>query len=268
VAIVTGGATGIGRAISEGLAADGLAVVVGYFGNAAGAAETARAIEAAGGEVRLVRGDAGDPATAAVLVEAAVASFGRLDVLCGNAGLTLFRRFLEIDPDAFDGLVATNLRGTFFTAQAAARRMVEQGQGGRIVLTSSVTAHRAIDGGSAYAMTKAGIEALARNLALELGDAGITVNAVTPGSIVNERNLADDPGYAERWGALNPVGRAGSGADVLAAIRFLIGPDAGFVTGQTIVVDGGWTTAGRMPDDVVRLARAIDAATEAPRRPS
>ena len=123
--------------------------------------------------------------------------------------------------------------------------MVEQGQGGRIVLTSSVTAQRAIAGGSAYAMTKAGIEALARNLAIELGDAGITVNAVTPGSIVNERNLADDPAYAERWGSVNPIGRVGSGADVLAAIRFLIGPDAGFITGQTIVVDGGWTTAGR-----------------------
>ena len=87
---------------------------------------------------------------------------------------------------------------------------------------------------------------------------------MTPGSIVNERNLADDPAYAERWGAVNPVGRVGSGADVLAAIRFLIGPDAGFVTGQTIVVDGGWTTAGRTPDDVVRLAGAIDAATDGP----
>ena len=137
MAIVTGGATGIGRAISEGLAADGLAVVVGYFGNEAGAAETAAAIEETGGEVRLVRGDAGDPAAATALVEAAVASFGRLDVLCGHAGLTLFRRFLEMDPDAFDGLVATNLRGTYFAAQAAARRMVEQGEGGRIVLTSS-----------------------------------------------------------------------------------------------------------------------------------
>ena len=267
MAIVTGGATGIGRTISEGLAADGLAVVVGYFGNEAGGTETARAIEAAGGEVRLVRGDAGDPEAAAVLVEAAVASFGRLDVLCGHAGVTLFRRFLDMDPDAFDRLVATNLRGTYFTAQAAARRMVEQGQGGRIVLTSSVTAHRAIDGASAYAVTKAGIEALARNIAIELADAGITVNAVTPGSIANERNLAGDPAYAERWGALNPVGRVGSGADVLAAIRFLIGPDASFVTGQTIVVDGGWTTAGRTPDDVVRLASAIEAATEGTRGP-
>jgi NAD(P)-dependent dehydrogenase (short-subunit alcohol dehydrogenase family) len=268
VAIVTGGATGIGRTISEGLAADGLAVVVGYFGNEVGAEETARAIEAGGGEVRLVRGDAGDPAAGDALVEAAMTSFGRLDVLCGHAGLTLFRGFLEMEPQAFDRLVATNLRGTYFTAQAAARRMVEQGQGGRIVLTSSVTGQRAIAGASAYAMTKAGIEALARNLAIELADAGITVNGVIPGSIVNERNLADDPAYAARWAAVNPVGRVGRGLDVLAAIRFLIGPDAGFITGQSIVVDGGWTIAGRTPDDVVRLGGAIEAATDPTGRPT
>src|SRR6476619_1425354 len=106
VAIVTGGATGIGRAISEGLAADGLAVVVGYFGNEAGAVGTARTIETAGGDALLVRGDAGDPEAAAALVEAAVSSFGRVDVLCGHAGVTLFRRFLEMDPGAFDELVA------------------------------------------------------------------------------------------------------------------------------------------------------------------
>jgi len=262
VAIVTGGATGIGRALSEGLAADGLAVVVGYFDNADGAAETARAIEAAGGEVRLVRGDAADPDTATALVEAAVASFGRLDVMCCHAGVTLFRPFLETDPDAFDRVVATNLRGTFFAAQAAARRMVEQGDGGRIVMTSSVTAHRAIGGTAVYAMTKAGIEAFARNLSIELAEAGITVNAVAPGSIVNDRNLVDDPTYVERWGAINPVGRVGTGADVLEAVRFLVGPGAGFVTGQTLVVDGGWTMAGGTPDDVIRLADAIRSSVE------
>jgi 3-oxoacyl-[acyl-carrier protein] reductase len=262
VAIVTGGATGIGRVLSEGLAGDGYAVVVGYFGNAAGAAETARAIEAAGGEVRLVRGDAADPSTATGLVDAAVASFGRLDVMCCHAGVTVFAPFLDVDPGAFDRVVATNLRGTFFAAQAAARRMVEQGEGGRIVLTSSVTAHRAIAGTAVYAMTKAGIEALARTFAIELAGAGITVNAVAPGSIVNDRNLADDPTYAERWAAVNPVGRVGHGEDVLEAVRFLIGPGAGFVTGQTLIVDGGWTTAGRTPDDVLRVADAIRSSVE------
>jgi 3-oxoacyl-[acyl-carrier protein] reductase len=258
VAIVTGGATGIGRTLSEGLAADGYAVVVGYHGNADGAADTARSIEDAGGHVRVVRGDLGRVETALELVDAAVAAFGRVDVMCCHAGLTVFERFLDATPASFDRLVATNLRGTFFAAQAAARRMVEQGDGGRIVLTSSVTARRAVDGTAAYGMTKAGIEALARNLAVELAGAGITVNAVEPGSIVNDRNLADDPAYAERWAAVNPVGRVGVGEDVLGAVRFLVGPGSGFVTGQTIVVDGGWTAAGRTPDDVVRLAAKID----------
>jgi len=261
VAIVTGGATGIGRDLSEGLASDGFGVIVGYHDNVSGAAETAGAIEARGGEVRLVRGDGADPATASALVEAAVSTFGRLDVLCCHAGLTAFGSFLDVDPGEFDRVVATNLRGTFFTAQAGARRMVEQGDGGRIVLTSSVTAHRAIDGAAAYAMTKAGIEALARNLAVELAAASITVNAVAPGSIVNDRNLADDPTYAERWAAINPVGRVGNGADVVEAVRFLIGPGAGFITGQTIVVDGGWTMAGQAPDDVLRAADAIRSST-------
>jgi 3-oxoacyl-[acyl-carrier protein] reductase len=254
VAIVTGGATGIGRTLSEGLAADGYALVVGFHGNETGAAETVRGIEANGGVIRLVQGDQAELATAEWLVETAVTTFGRVDVLCAHAGVTVEERFLDARPETFDRVVATNLRGTFFTAQAAARRMAEQGDGGRIVLTSSVNARLAIDGFAAYAMTKAAIEALARNLAIELSPRGITVNAVAPGAIVNERNLAVDPRYAERWAVVDPVGRAGTGADVLAAVRYLIAPDAGFVTGQTIVVDGGWTVAARAPDDVERLA--------------
>jgi 3-oxoacyl-[acyl-carrier protein] reductase len=124
VAIVTGGATGIGRVLSEGLAADGYAVVVGYHGNEDGAAETAQAIEAAGGAVRLAQGDGAEVETAAALVDAAIASFGRLDVVCCHAGITTFAPFLDVDPASFDRVVATNLRGTFFMAQAGARRMV------------------------------------------------------------------------------------------------------------------------------------------------
>jgi glucose 1-dehydrogenase len=254
VAIVTGGATGIGRTLSAGLAADGLAVVIGYHQNEAGARQALQAIEDAGGRAVLVQGDIGDQATAERLVSTAVAVFDRLDVLCAHAGITLFAPFLDTTSDTFDRLVATNLRGTYFMAQAAARRMVEQGEGGRIVLTSSVNARTAIETLSAYAVTKAGIEAMARNLAVELSPLGITVNAVAPGSTVNERNLADDPGYAERWAAINPAGRVGTGEDVLAAVRYLVAEDAGYITGQTIVVDGGWTAAGRAPHDVERLA--------------
>jgi NAD(P)-dependent dehydrogenase (short-subunit alcohol dehydrogenase family) len=257
VAIVTGGATGIGRALSVGLAADRLAVVIGYHGNEAGAHDTLRAIEAAGGRGTLVQGDIADLSTGERLVATAVGRFGRLDVLCAHAGITLFAPFLETTPETFDRLVATNLRGTYFTAQAAARRLVEQGEGGRIVLTSSVNARRAIETLSAYAMTKAGIEAMARNLAVELSPHGITVNGVAPGSTLNERNVAGDPGYGERWAAINPAGRVGQGEDMLAAVRYLVGDDAGYITGQTIVVDGGWTAAGRTPDDVERLAERL-----------
>ena len=254
VAIVTGGATGIGRALSAGLAADGLAVVIGYHGNEAGARETLASIERDGGQAALVQGDVAELSTAERLVETAVGRFGRLDVLCAHAGITLFSPFLETSTETFDRLVATNLRGTYFTAQAAARRMVEQGHGGRIVLTSSVNARRAIETLSAYAVTKAGIEAMARNLAVELSPLGITVNAVAPGSTLNERNLAGDPAYGERWAAINPAARVGTGEDVLAAVRYLISEAAGYVTGQTVVVDGGWTAAGRAPDDIERLA--------------
>ena len=257
VAIVTGGATGIGRALSTGLAADGLAVVIGYHRNEAGARDTLATIEHARGRAMLVQGDIAEATTQERLVATAVAEFGRLDILCAHAGITLFARFLDTTSDTFDRLVATNLRGTYFMAQAAARRMLEQGDGGRIVLTSSVNARSAIETLSAYAVTKAGIEAMARNLAVELSPAGITVNAVAPGSTVNGRNLADDPGYAERWAAINPAGRVGTGDDVLAAVRYLVSPEAGYITGQTIVVDGGWTAAGRTPDDVERLANRL-----------
>jgi 3-oxoacyl-[acyl-carrier protein] reductase len=261
VAIVTGGATGIGRALSTGLAADGMAVVVGWHGNDAGAQDTLRTIETASGRAVLVQGDIAEMTTAERLVDAAVSAYGGLDVLCAHAGLTRFAPFLDTTQEMFDQVVATNLRGTYFTAQVAARRMVQQGRGGRIVLTSSVNARRAIEALSAYAATKAAIEAMARNLAVELSPLGITVNAVAPGSTVNERNLADDPKYGERWAAINPAGRVGEGKDVLAAVRYLVSEDAGYITGQTIVVDGGWTAAGRAPDDVERLAdrlRALD----------
>jgi NAD(P)-dependent dehydrogenase (short-subunit alcohol dehydrogenase family) len=138
-----------------------MAVVVGWHGNDAGAHDTLRAIETAGGRAMLVQGDLADLSTAERLVDAAVSAYGRLDVLCAHAGLTRFAPFLDTTPEMFDQLVATNLRGTYFTAQAAARRMVQRGQGGRIVLTSSVNARRAIETLSAYAATKAAIEAMA-----------------------------------------------------------------------------------------------------------
>jgi 3-oxoacyl-[acyl-carrier protein] reductase len=176
-----------------------------------------------------------------------VREFGRIDIACCHAGITSWGKFLDYEEEAFDAVVNTNLRGTYFTAQAAARQMVMQGSGGRIILTSSVTGNQAVQYLSAYAMTKAGIQMLAKNLVLELSPHGITINAVAPGSITNERNLSDDPDYDTKWAGVIPVRRAGRPADIAATVLFLASDDASFINGQTIIVDGGWTAYSPTP---------------------
>lgn len=247
VAVVTGGSTGVGRGIAIALAEAGAAVVVGYHHDADGAAETCAQITAAGGQAIPHAADIATPDGAQTLVSAAVDTWGRLDVMSCHAGVTSWGPFLEVTPASLDAVVATNIRGTFFSAQAAARRMVEQGSGGRLLLTASVTGVRAIANLSAYAMTRAAVQALARNLAVELGPHGITANALVVGPIVNARNLADDPDYAARWGSILPVGRAGEPADVGAVAAFLATDASGFITGASIPVDGGWIMTGQVP---------------------
>ena len=247
VAIVTGGSTGVGRGISIALAEAGASVVVGYHRDADGAADTCTRIVAAGGQALACAADIATPEGGQALVAAAIDAWGRLDVMCCHAGMTSWGAFLDVTPAALDAVVATNIRGTFLSAQAAARRMVEQGSGGRILLTASVTGVRAITDLSAYAMTRAAVESLARNLAVELGPYRITANALVVGPIVNARNLADDPGYASRWGSILPVGRVGEPADVGAVAVFLASDVSGFITGASIPVDGGWVISGQVP---------------------
>ena len=186
------------------------------------------------------------PHAAAVdgMVERALDELGGLDAAVANAGITTFAPFLEMPRAELDRLLAVNLAGTWATAQASARAMAAHG-GGRIVLLSSVVALRATPGLAAYGMTKAAIAGLAVQLATELGPAGIAVNAVAPGATVTERTLAEHPRYAEDWGAITPSGRASSAADVADAVCFLLSPSASQLTGQTLVVDGGWS--GRSP---------------------
>jgi NAD(P)-dependent dehydrogenase (short-subunit alcohol dehydrogenase family) len=244
VAIVTGGSTGVGRGIALALAGSGAAVVVGYHHDRDGAAETCARIAAADGLAVACGADIGTPVGAQALVAAAVDTWGRLDVMSCHAGITSWAPFLDVTAASLDAVVATNIRGTFLSAQAAARRMVEQGSGGRLLLTASVTGVRAIANLSAYAMTRAAVEALARNLALELGPHRITANALVVGPIVNARNLADDPDYASRWASILPVGRVGEPADVGAVAAFLASDASSFITGASIPVDGGWIMTG------------------------
>jgi 3-oxoacyl-[acyl-carrier protein] reductase len=245
VAVVTGASREIGAAMAEALAASGAAVAVAHHGEPDRAA--ADRIRARGGTAIAVDGDLSRVADNIALVDGTVEALGRLDVFVANAGLTRWGPFLDVDEATWDIVVDLNLKGSYFGAQAAARRMVAQGDGGRIVFSSSVTGSRAIPNLSAYAVTKAALQHMATVLALELGPHGITVNALSIGATVNERNLDDDPEYAEHWADVLPTGRVGHPADVAAALSYLVSPEAAMVTGHTLTVDGGWTGMGRTP---------------------
>ena len=247
-AIVTGAGEGIGYEVARQFCAEGARVLLNDIveeraraAAAAIAAETGVECSAAAGdiaEVEVVRG----------LVAEAVERFGKLDICVCNAGLTSWGDFFAYEPTDFERVVSVNLRGSYFLAQAAARHYRERGGGGRIVLMSSVTGHRAVPYLSAYGMTKAGLEMLARNLVLELSPHGITINCVAPGAVITPRNLKDDPDYEATWAALTPIGQAIATEDIANAVLFLASGAAGKINGQAIVVDGGWTSTSPIPD--------------------
>jgi 3-oxoacyl-[acyl-carrier protein] reductase len=247
VAVVTGASREIGAAMAEALAVTGAAVTVAHHGEPDRAAAVVERIRGRGGTAIAVDGDLSRVADNVELVDRTVEQLGRLDVFVANAGVTRWAPFLEVDEATWDAVVDLNLKGSYFGAQAAARHMVAQGDGGRIVFSSSVTGSRAIPNLSAYAVTKAALQHMATVLALELGRDGITVNALSIGATVNERNLADDPEYSEHWAEVLPTGRVGRADDVAAALSYLVSPEAAMVTGHTLAVDGGWTGMGRTP---------------------
>src|SRR4051812_14799806 len=199
VALVTGASKGIGYELAVQLGRAGAAVVANYNSDAEGAKRAVEEIKGAGCRAVAVQADMAVVAECRALVDRCVSEFGRIDIACCHAGITSWGKFLDYTEDAFDAVVGTNLKGVYFTAQAAAREMARQGSGGRIILTSSVTGLQAVPYLSAYAMTKGGLQMLARNLVLELSPYGITINAIAPGAIMNERNLRDDPEYETKW---------------------------------------------------------------------
>ncbi|HVU98124.1 MAG TPA: SDR family oxidoreductase [Puia sp.] len=256
VAIVTGAGSGIGYAIVRELLARGTSVLLNdrdaaLAGKAADAlnaeaAGLAGGLDASGLPCVAYPGDAGDVAFVRRMVEEAVRVFGRLDMAIANAGLTVFGDFLSYEPAMLDRVMHLNLAGSFFLAQAAARQMKQQGEGGSILFTSSVTGHQAHKGLVAYGMTKAALEMLAKGLVIELSPYRITVNAVAPGATMTERT-AEDAGYENTWSKLTPMGRPASPEDVAKAVVFLVSPEAKHITGQTLIVDGGWTAISPGP---------------------
>lgn len=245
VAVVTGAGVGIGASICQQLVAQGAQVVLNDA-DAALAEQTAHDIGSPS-QIIGIGGDVADVGVTRSLVEQAVAAFGRLDIAVANAGLTTWCSFLDYTPEMFERITGVNLRGSYFLAQAAAQQFQQQDSGGRILFMSSVTGHQAIPYVTAYGMTKAALEHLARALTVELAPYRITVNCVAPGATVTPRNLADDPDYEAHWAGVTPSGRPAFPADIAQAALFLLSDAASQITGQTLVVDGGWTAVSPTP---------------------
>ncbi len=247
VALITGAGLGIGFEIAKQLAVQGAAVLLNDIDEAV-ANEAVAKIQAAGGRCEASVGDASDVHYIQRMIDQAVASFGSLDLAIANAGITTFGSFLDYPVERFQQLVALNLQGTFFLVQRAARQMIKQQTGGRILLLSSVTGHQYHPDLTAYGMSKAAIRFLAKTLGVELAPHQITVNASSPGATLTERTIQIDEGdFQAQWERITPTRRPATTADIAHTALYLLSPLAGQVTGQTIIVDGGWTATSPPP---------------------
>ncbi|AEI48094.1 SDR family NAD(P)-dependent oxidoreductase [Runella slithyformis] len=245
VAIVTGAGQGIGLEIARQLAEQGASVLLNDLDKEL----TEKAVEligSEGGRCIAYSGDAAQVDFVRKMVNEAVNVFGKLTIIIANAGITTFGDFFDYTPESLQQLLDLNLRGSFFLTQAAARQMRIQGTGGRVLLMSSVTGHQAHQFLAAYGMTKAALEMLAKSLVIELSPYGITINAVAPGATMTERT-AEDAEYEKTWGRITPIGRPATVRDIAHAALFLVSPKAGHITGQSLVVDGGWTAVSPSP---------------------
>lgn len=248
VAIITGAGQGIGFEICLQLANNGAAIILNDIDEELTQKATS-VINEKGGRCIGVSGDAASPHCIQKMVNAAVENFGKLTIAIANAGITLFGDFLAYEPDAFYKVMHTNLGGSFFLAQAAVRQMKSQGSGGSILFMSSVTGHQAHKDLAAYGMTKAALEMLAKNLVIEVSSYKINVNAVAPGATLTERTVTD-PHYLKTWSNITPIGRPADVADIANTVLFLVSDKAKHITGQTIVIDGGWTCVSPSPYEV------------------
>ena len=238
VAVVTGGTRGIGLAVAKRLVADGYDVLLTYKGDAEAADAALREMAASGRHVEAIAADSSTADGAGTAIETAMQRFGRLDVLVNNAGITRDTLLMRMNDDDWDEVLTTNLKGAFLTCKAAIRPMLRQ-RSGRIVNVSSVIGQVGNAGQTNYAAAKAGLIGFTKSLAKEVGSRGITVNAIAPGFIATRMTdgLPDElkATLLER----TPLNRLGAPEDVAGAVAFLVGPDASFITGHTLTVDGG-----------------------------
>lgn len=241
VAVVTGGDTGIGKAICIALAAEGAKVVIDYHGDRAPADGVVNEISGAGGLAIAVSADVSNPQDVETLMGAAVERFGLIDILVNNAGIEEKHPFLEMSFDVFQKVLAVNLSGAWLCSQAAAKRMVHQKRGGRIINISSVHEELAMPTNAPYCAAKGGLRMLARTIAVELAPHGITVNNICPGAVDTpmDQPLKEHPEEYEKLLSEIPLHRMARPEEVAAMCVYLASEEAAYVTGSSFFIDGG-----------------------------
>ncbi len=243
IALVTGSSQGIGQAIAVRFAQEGADVVINYNRTPGGAEDALKQVEAAGRRGLIVQANLSSTSDVRRLIATAVEHFGRLDVLVNNAGVETHAPFWEVTEEDYDRVLNTNLKGVFFATQAMVQHLMQTKRKGKIINISSVHEELPFPNFAAYCASKGGVKMLTRNLAVELGPLGITINSIAPGAIETPINtkLLNDP---QKLGALVsqiPLGRLGQTSDVSGLAVFLASSDSDYVTGATYFVDGGLT---------------------------
>lgn len=246
VALVTGAGVGIGFEIVFLLASKGYKVMLNDLDEAV----TTKACEKINAtfpqSCKGISGDVSDIHFIEQMVQHTVEAFGAIDVAVANAGITVFGDFLTYKEADFHKVMQLNLAGSFFLAQQVSLQMIKQETGGSLLFMSSVTGHQAHKNLAAYGMSKAALEMLAKTLVVELSPYKINVNAVAPGATMTERTASEE-GYEKTWSEITPMGRPAYPRDIAEAVAFLVSPAARHITGQSLVIDGGWTSTSPSP---------------------
>lgn len=238
VALITGASRGIGKAIALVLAQQGAHVVVNYRGNQSAAEKTLAAITESGGKGELLPFDISEEAQVEAAVKSIVDRHQKVDILVNNAGVTSDNLLMRMKAQDWDQVVGTNLKGTMLCTKAVARQMIRQ-RSGRIVNLSSIVGQTGNAGQSLYAATKAGIIGFTKSMAREVASRGVTVNAIAPGFIETEMTAGLPVKVQDDYRQAIPLGRFGTVEEVAQAVLFLVGPGAGYITGQVVNVNGG-----------------------------
>lgn len=241
VAVITGSGTGIGQAIAIRYASEGATVVVNYLNHPEQADETKARAEAAGGKAITIQGDVSKIADTNRLIDQTWQQLGRCDILVNNAGIEIGANFWDVTEAAYDAVLGVNLKGAFFLTQAFVRRLRDAKQPGRVINMSSVHEDMVFPHFSTYCAAKGALRMLMRNLAVELGPLGITVNNIAPGAVttpINAKMMANKQELSSLLANI-PLGRMGTVDDVAGLAAFLASDDGAYVTGSTYVIDGG-----------------------------